>query len=71
MKKWSEMDGGARHNTLVAMATFGGGFARSLATAWMLADSSNSAALGEAFPGLVAKYGPGSWAYDEVARETA
>lgn len=63
MKAWHELTGTERHRTLRTMSSHGGGFAGTLADAWMLADSMNSAALANAFPGLVVAFGPDSYPY--------
>lgn len=63
------MDDGSKFYMLRAMSVYGGGFAASLAAAWSLADSRNSARLAAAFHDLVAKYGPGSMFFDAVKAE--
>lgn len=64
---WSDMTPGQRRATLEAMHKFGGDWVKRLTAAWFCADSINAAKLGEAFPELVAKYGPGSGFFAEVA----
>lgn len=55
--------------TTRAMDNFGGGFARAIANALRIADSTNAARLQQAFPELFAKYGPGSDFYTAVLRD--
>lgn len=54
---------------LMAARRYGGSFVSNLAVAWGAADSGNKARLAMAFPDIVEKYGPGSYFYDNVARE--
>lgn len=64
---WSDMTPDQRRATLETMHKFGGEWVRRLAMAWICADSVNSKKLAAAFPELVAKYGPGSGFFSEVA----
>lgn len=63
-KTWSAMNDHERYFTLSVMRDYGSGFVGRLAEAWLYADAKNAAALAEAFPGLVARYGPGSTDYE-------
>jgi hypothetical protein len=56
---WFDMSPQQQFDTLRSMVYNGGGFAAALATAWQMADSSNSEALARAFPDMVRKYGRG------------
>lgn len=64
---WTDMTPDQRRATLKTMCKFGGEWVRRLAMAWICADAINAAKLGEAFPELVAKYGPGSGFFAGVA----
>ena len=52
--------------TTRAMAAYGGSFAQHIGSALQVADSSNAVRLQQAFPELIAKYGPGSDFYAAV-----
>jgi hypothetical protein len=60
---WNQMNDVQRFNTLRIMSNYGGGFVGALSDAWRLADSVNSAILGEAFSDIILRYGPGSHFY--------
>lgn len=64
---WTDMTPQQRSLTLPAMHRFGGRFVKNLAYAWDLADTANAEKLAAAFPDLVAKYGPQSGFFAEVA----
>lgn len=53
---------------IVAMETFGGAFAQSIAHAWRCADQGNRQRLLAAFPELVAEYGSGSLPYAALTK---
>lgn len=57
---WNEMTSQQQWQTLDNMIMMGGGFASTLAEAWLKADSGNSAKLAAAFPELIEKYQPRS-----------
>ena len=52
--------------TTRAMRSFGGSFVQHIGSALQVADSSNAVRLQQAFPELIAKYGPGSDFYAAV-----
>lgn len=64
---WTDMTPDQRRATLAAMNKFGGDWVRRLAMAWICADAINAGKLAAAFPELIAKYGPGSGFFAEVA----
>lgn len=64
---WTDMTPDQRRATLEAMCKFGGEWVRRLSMAWICADSINAAKLASAFPELIARYGPGSGFFAEVA----
>lgn len=57
--RWETLSHDERMATLRSMSRCGGHFARHLSDAWLFADSVNAQRLAEAFPELLAKYGPG------------
>lgn len=68
---WASLTPDQRSITLHAMSRFGGGFVGRLAEAWKRADQINANCLGEAFPDLLERYGPGSAAYAAAAQREA
>lgn len=52
--------------TTRAMAAYGGSFAQHIGSTLQVADSSNAVRLQQAFPELIAKYGPGTYFYEQV-----
>ena len=53
------------HRTFESMERHGGGFCSQLAKAWYVADRGNKNRLEQAFPHLLADFGPGSRYYGE------
>ena len=69
---WFDLNAEQRRVTLHAMTRFGGRFVSRLADAWVCADEFHAGRLGDAFPHLLQRYGPGTQAYaDAEAREDA
>lgn len=64
---WTDMTPDQRRETLATMGRFGGAFAQAIALALSKADPANAAKLAGAFHELIAKYGPGSGFFAEVA----
>lgn len=58
------MDTAQQHHTLKTALKYGGSFYRALASAGLLADTTNRQTLLEAFPMLEQSYGPGSAFYE-------
>jgi hypothetical protein len=60
-RTWAELSESERAATMRLARDYGGGFVRKLADAWNVADSTNSALIGEAFGAmLIEHYGPDS-----------
>lgn len=58
---WDAMSSQERWQTLNNMETYGGGFTKALAEAWLRADAGNCYKLALAFPELVEKFQPKNW----------
>lgn len=57
--------------TIRAMKAYGGGFVKSLAGTYQLADDDNAARIEAAWPEYMAKYGPGGEMFEMMSKVEA